>query len=710
MPEWRLLNRPSATRLRPPTRRTRARTARTAADGPASAGTGPLAGLTSVQRSILRALAFSATPGELWFVERMVRRSGPALEANIEMLIAYDLLHDSDGGLRLRSPAVRRAVLRATPPSLRGAIHVRAAAVLAHPSPTLAAGHLLRALVETTGPEHPGTGTGRLDLALVSRLAVDPAVDPSVAADLLLAVHVRYGPTLAPEHHRSLLPALVDHLMLAGRAEQAMAVLTEEIAADRDGPEQRAILLGRLGAWHATGRPSLALAYLHRALAQERTQPIHRAWLLTTLAAIVAPLGQPAVAELLGEAEQAERETPAPGGAVRLALARSGVALGRGDLRAARRLLGQADPHAPDSRGPAALLRVDRIATQLAFGEFDHARISLAAATAEIDRLGAVVEPMLTALDCLLRLSVGELPEAEARAGLALHPRAERRLPDEVRLELLSVLVEVLIRRGRPDRARSLLDAERPVSGWPDRMQWIRLGCAAAMDPEPVRHLELLCSSAEALDHSLTQLVRLPHRGTVLVRALLRAGEPALARTVAGHLGTVAEQVDNPLWWGIAGHATGLVEGDPATVREAVARLRTTTARPALADALLDLARSPEVPPAEAAAAAQESAALYGRIGATGDQGLAQRHQRVLDGQSSRSARPRTGLDSLTGGEVRVAALLAGGATKREAAAQLFVSFHTVDSHLRAIYAKLGIRSRLELARIWDDESADPPA
>jgi DNA-binding CsgD family transcriptional regulator len=53
----------------------------------------------------------------------------------------------------------------------------------------------------------------------------------------------------------------------------------------------------------------------------------------------------------------------------------------------------------------------------------------------------------------------------------------------------------------------------------------------------------------------------------------------------------------------------------------------------------------------------------------------------------------------LTPAELRVAELVAGGATNREAADQLFVSVRAVEVHLTSIYRKLGIRSRTELAR-----------
>jgi DNA-binding CsgD family transcriptional regulator len=52
----------------------------------------------------------------------------------------------------------------------------------------------------------------------------------------------------------------------------------------------------------------------------------------------------------------------------------------------------------------------------------------------------------------------------------------------------------------------------------------------------------------------------------------------------------------------------------------------------------------------------------------------------------------------LTAAERRVAALAAEGRTNREVAAALFVGERTVETHLSHIYAKLGVRSRTELA------------
>jgi DNA-binding CsgD family transcriptional regulator len=76
--------------------------------------------------------------------------------------------------------------------------------------------------------------------------------------------------------------------------------------------------------------------------------------------------------------------------------------------------------------------------------------------------------------------------------------------------------------------------------------------------------------------------------------------------------------------------------------------------------------------------------------------------------QELRRASPRPRRDSeLTSAERRVAALVAGGKTNREVAAQLFTTVGTVEVHLTRIYRKLGLRSRTELARAVADGSVD---
>jgi len=60
----------------------------------------------------------------------------------------------------------------------------------------------------------------------------------------------------------------------------------------------------------------------------------------------------------------------------------------------------------------------------------------------------------------------------------------------------------------------------------------------------------------------------------------------------------------------------------------------------------------------------------------------------------------------LTAAESLVAGLVSDGRTNREIADRLFLSPHTVNSHLRHIYTKLAINSRSELARIVAEQDA----
>jgi DNA-binding CsgD family transcriptional regulator len=78
--------------------------------------------------------------------------------------------------------------------------------------------------------------------------------------------------------------------------------------------------------------------------------------------------------------------------------------------------------------------------------------------------------------------------------------------------------------------------------------------------------------------------------------------------------------------------------------------------------------------------------------------GRAAREPRATGEQPrKRAAQPA---DALTPQELRIARLVAAGATSREVAAQLFLSPRTIDAHLRNIFGKLGIASRRELRSV----------
>ena len=59
---------------------------------------------------------------------------------------------------------------------------------------------------------------------------------------------------------------------------------------------------------------------------------------------------------------------------------------------------------------------------------------------------------------------------------------------------------------------------------------------------------------------------------------------------------------------------------------------------------------------------------------------------------------PDSVLAGLTAQELQVASLVADGLSNREAAARLYLSPKTIEYHLAHIFAKLGVRTRYQLA------------
>jgi DNA-binding CsgD family transcriptional regulator len=103
--------------------------------------------------------------------------------------------------------------------------------------------------------------------------------------------------------------------------------------------------------------------------------------------------------------------------------------------------------------------------------------------------------------------------------------------------------------------------------------------------------------------------------------------------------------------------------------------------------------------------------AALSRLTALGASPYVERARRELAacGLTPRS-RDGADADALTPAESAVARLVAHGSTNREVAAELVVSVKTVESHLSKVFAKLGVRSRTELANRWADGAlADPP-
>ena len=155
-----------------------------------------------------------------------------------------------------------------------------------------------------------------------------------------------------------------------------------------------------------------------------------------------------------------------------------------------------------------------------------------------------------------------------------------------------------------------------------------------------------------------------------------------------------------------AAHVRGLVGRITEDLREAVDLFERTPRRLELASVLEDLGVELVASDREAAIdALGRTLGLYTELGATWDARRVRSRLREL-GVRRRlvAAEPETdGWAALTSSELSVARLVAEGLTNREVAERLFVSPHTVNSHLRHVFWKLGINSRVELARLARD-------
>jgi DNA-binding CsgD family transcriptional regulator len=102
--------------------------------------------------------------------------------------------------------------------------------------------------------------------------------------------------------------------------------------------------------------------------------------------------------------------------------------------------------------------------------------------------------------------------------------------------------------------------------------------------------------------------------------------------------------------------------------------------------------------------------ALYDKAGVHAARAGVQREMRAAGLRRAwwPTARPRqdSGWAALTEAELRVARLIAEGHTNKSAAAQLGVSPNTVGTHLRTVFGKLGVRSRVQLTNFMNRSDA----
>ena len=183
----------------------------------------------------------------------------------------------------------------------------------------------------------------------------------------------------------------------------------------------------------------------------------------------------------------------------------------------------------------------------------------------------------------------------------------------------------------------------------------------------------------------------------------------------AGHFADLAAQ-RNPgvaSLEGAALHIRGMLAGDVGVLTDAVGVLRNSPRPMLIADALKDLgaAQLDQHLVDEGVRSLTASADIYRRVGAVAGtrsiSAVLRRHGVRGVRVSTPAPRPSTGWASLTPTEMRVVSLISAGHTNRSAATELGVSANTVNTHLRAVFRKLQVRSRVQLTIAFREQAGE---
>jgi DNA-binding NarL/FixJ family response regulator len=238
------------------------------------------------------------------------------------------------------------------------------------------------------------------------------------------------------------------------------------------------------------------------------------------------------------------------------------------------------------------------------------------------------------------------------------------------------------------------------------------LAAALLETGEPERAVELLLESSGG--EELTLIAGSPRARylEVLTRSWLALGRHAEAERAAAVAEAWASAVQLPMAVAWAERASAAVEldgGDPARAAAhalasaAVADEAGAPVEAALSRLLAGRAFVRAGDRDSATAELRRAADDFREAGALRYCGEAERELRKLGHRIQQRTRPGgragTALESLTGRELQLAMLVFDRKTNPEIAEELFLSQKTVETHLRNIFRKVGVASRVELAR-----------
>lgn len=657
---------------------------------------------------MLRAAALLGGKFSVSHLAVVLRQPASDLTAGLQDAMAAGILTGIDSHLAFRHPLIRQGLYNAMPAALRSALHLEAAQALlaARMGPLSVARQLLAA-------EQSGGGWARS--WLVEAAPVLAVRAPGIAAELLqreldqAAPHDNEGKALTIELARTLL-GMGRHEEAATRARQALLVTVE--------PDRRAEMYWVLArALFSAGRNDEGVTTVERALGQPEVPDAWRARLLASLAmfqrAVVGDLdaADATAHQALRIGEDAEDTFATSYALTDLWLSYSVRRDHIGALRFLDRALAVLSD-GPDHANLRAFVFDARIFTLQNLARWPEAKETLREAQ-ELARLNdpGRATSSLSAAVLLYWLghwddALAELDSVEQDVATVTYAGRLDRGPALLWHGLASLIAG---RRNERATAAEHLQAGLaiPVLTVSDQENRDFLlaahALAAEQDGDPHEAVSILSAILQrgpgqmTLTHQwLPDLVRLAlavDDHTIAAAALQACRSEAAAESQPARAATASNRCQ------------GLFDGDPSPLREAVAHYRELGPPVELANALEDLAvvLAGRGENTEARNILNEAIDHYGRVDAAWDIHRAERRLRALGirrgVRGPRVRRAAHGWDALTPTELKVASLVVEGNSTPTIAKDMYLSRRTVQTHISRIITKLGVRSRVEIAR-----------
>ncbi|MGP4012027.1 helix-turn-helix transcriptional regulator [Streptomyces sp. 4N124] len=642
---------------------------------------------------------------DLGTAARMLGRHVGSLLSGVEAALNAGLLSADGPRLAFRHDLIRQAVHENLPLAVRTALHREAADSLRVVGARSA--EVAWHVVMSGGPVDDDAVT-----ALTTAVRELSSSAPDAAADLAQ----RVAGLLPPQdrHRISLLIDAAEYLGRTRRVHEALDLVDATLPEGLEPLQEAYLRLVAAEIHQAAGDDAAAMTHLQQALELSALPPDLRVRLLKTKATGHVYLGDITAAEQTDTGlVEAAYQSHDPAVVVSAMVFQSQTFFYRGHLTRALELAEEATRRVGTQSG-ALYLRPPRIpalwlATVLTTTDrlADTERILREGQReAEALGLGWSLPHWHAARACAL-LEQGALDDAavEAEASLMVADELEITLPNP---QARSVLALVEIRRGDLAKARDHLRAAETGSGTKTQRYgpWVALARVGLADAEGEGGEAAALTGSFASREPTRLLAVPPSHWPGIVRIALGDEDPSVAQAVSGALRSLTAQDESRQIIGaVRAHVDGLLDRDPRALLSAITGYRSTGRPLALAAACEDLgelmAASADTTPA--IPYFEEAGQLASAAGAGRDQERIRRRLRRLGVRTApvrhHMASPQ-GLGSLTESEQKLIPLVVQGLTNRAIADRLYVSVHTVNTHMKHIFTKLGINSRVELTRL----------